>query len=60
MPSLPHVYEGVLLWSPLFFFYQLVLVALVWLCVMLHWDLREGTCDETSLGGSVGCPLYRP
>ena len=24
-------------WSLTLFFYQLVLVALVWLCVMLHW-----------------------
>ena len=23
-------------------------------------DLREGTCDETSFGGGVGCPLCRP
>ncbi len=27
--------------SPLFF-YQLVLVALVWLCVMLHWVWPSG------------------
>ena len=42
-------YERVLPWSPLFF-YQLVLVALVWLCVMLHWAWPSdpATCPPPS------------
>jgi hypothetical protein len=28
--------------------------------VDLKTDLREGTCDETSFEGCVGCPLCRP
>src|SRR6266849_7922253 len=35
---------------PTLFFYQLVLVALVWLCVMLHWAWPSGpaTCPPPS------------
>jgi hypothetical protein len=43
--------------SPLFF-YQLVLVALVWLCVMLHWAWPSdpATVRLTTLEGPVAAP----
>ena len=37
------------------FFYQLVLVALVWLCVMLHWVWPSGPRRRGS--DAVGAPL---
>src|SRR5256886_474196 len=37
MPSFLHLYEEGFAMVPDLFFYQLVLVALVWLCLMLHW-----------------------
>src|SRR5438445_9044555 len=37
MPSLQHVYEGGCAMVSHLFFYQLTLIALVWLCVMLQW-----------------------
>ena len=37
MPSFLYLYEEGFAMVPDLFFYQLVLVALVWLCVMLHW-----------------------
>ena len=40
---------------PTLFFYQLVLVALVWLCVMLHWAWPSG-CATASLIPSQPTP----
>src|SRR5712671_3445218 len=37
MPSFLHLYEEGFAMVPDLFFYQLVLVALVWLCLMLQW-----------------------
>ena len=37
MPSFLHLYEGGFAMVPDLFFPQLVLIALVWLCLMLHW-----------------------
>jgi hypothetical protein len=39
---------------------QLPLVLVAAQCGLVLWDLQEGTCDETSFGGCVGCPLCRP
>ena len=44
-------------WSPHLFFYQLVLIALVWLCVMLQWAWPS---DPAAVPDDTGAHTPRP